>query len=136
MKHCKRVALPEIVDARGGLIFAEDDRHVPFKIKRFFCIYGVPEGGHRGAHAHRNHHQFILMLNGASTISIDEGVGTADVRLDHPSQGLYVPPLVWIELTRFTAGAVCLVLTSEHFDESDYIRDYAEFRKIALGERG
>jgi hypothetical protein len=111
-------------------MFAEDERHIPFRIRRVFAIYQVPAGQMRGAHAHRTSHQFILMLAGGSTISIDEGRGIYEERLDCPTQGLYVPPLVWIELRDFTSDAVCLVLTSEHFDEADYIRDRAEFLRL------
>jgi hypothetical protein len=69
------------------------------------------------------------MLNGASSVSIDEGIGAEVVRLERPTYGLYVPPMVWLELGDFTPGAVCLVLTSAHFDETDYIRDATEFRR-------
>jgi dTDP-4-dehydrorhamnose 3,5-epimerase-like enzyme len=129
MKCCRRVELPEIVDQRGGLTFAEADLHVPFGIRRMFAIYSVPPGTHRGGHAHRRQHQFIIMMNGAATVSVDEGADVVDVRLEHPTQGLYVPPMVWIDLRDFTPGTVCLVLTSDYFDEADYIRDYAEFRR-------
>lgn len=112
-------------------MFAEHERHIPFPIKRIFTIYDVPAGQTRGGHAHRAQHQFILMLAGASTISIDEGAVTASERLERPIDGLYVPPLVWIELTEFTPGAVCVVLTSDRFDEADYIRDRDEFRRLA-----
>ena len=135
MKRCKRVDLPEIVDPRGRLMFAEGDRHIPFEIKRIFAIYDVPAAVRRGGHAHREQHQFIMMLNGASQVSTNEGFGIVDVRLERPTHGLYVPPMVWIELGDFTPGAVCLVLTSAHFDEADYIRDYAEFQQLVGGER-
>jgi WxcM-like, C-terminal len=121
--------LPEIVDPRGGLMFAEDDRHIQFAIKRIFAIYDVPATLRRGGHAHRQQHQFIIMLNGASSVSIDEGFGAEIVRLERPTHGLYVSPMVWLELGDFTPGAVCLVLTSGHFDETDYIRDATEFRR-------
>jgi hypothetical protein len=130
VKCCKRVTLPETADLRGRLMFAEDERHIPFRIRRVFAIYQVPAEQTRGAHAHRTCHQFILMLAGGSTISIDEGAETCEERLDRPTQGLYVPPLVWIELKDFTPDAVCLVLTSEHFDETDYVRDRVEFQRL------
>lgn len=113
-------------------MFAEDDRHIPFRVRRIFSIYDVPSGQTRGAHAHRALHQFIVMLAGGSTVSIDEGRDVGEERLDRPTQGLYVPPLVWTELKEFTPDAVCLVLTSAHFDEADYIRDYDEFHRIVL----
>jgi len=131
VKCCRRVTLPETADLRGRLMFAEEDRHIPFLVRRVFAIYQVPAEQTRGAHAHRTCHQFIVMLAGGSTISIDEGTETCEERLDHPTQGLYVPPLVWIELRDFTPDAVCLVLTSEHFDQADYVRDRVEFERLA-----
>jgi hypothetical protein len=130
VKCCRRITLPETADLRGRLMFAEDERHIPFRVRRVFAIYQVPAGQPRGAHAHRTCHQFIVMLAGGSTVSIDEGADTCEERLDRPTQGLYVPPLVWIELRDFTPDAVCLVLTSEHFDEADYIRDRVEFQRL------
>ena len=112
-------------------MFAEDERHIPFSIKRFFTIYDVPAGQTRGGHAHRTQHQFVVMLAGRCTVDIDEGAGKFAEHLDSPIQGLYVPPLIWIALKDFTPGAVCLVLTSAHFDEADYIRECGEFRQIA-----
>jgi hypothetical protein len=112
-------------------MFAEDERHIPFQVRRVFALYQVPAGQTRGEHAHRTCHQFVVMLAGGSTISIDEGAETCEERLDSPTQGLYVPPLVWIELRDFTPDAICLVLTSEHFDEADYIRDRVEFQRLA-----
>ena len=132
VKCCKRVMLPEIADQRGRLMFAEDDRHIPFKVRRIFSIYNVPARQTRGAHAHRTQHQFVIMLAGGCTILIDEKAETEVQRLDRPTEGLHVPPLVWIELRDFTPDAVCLVLTSAHFDEADYIRDHAEFQRLVV----
>src|SRR5258706_378240 len=126
----KNRPLPGTPDLRGRVMVAGDERHIPFRIRRVFAIYQVPAEQTRGAHAHRTCHQFILMLAGGSTISIDEGAETCEERLDRPTQGLYVPPLVWIELRDFTPDAVCLVLTSEHFDETDYVRDRVEFQRL------
>jgi hypothetical protein len=135
MKCCRRIDLPEIADPRGRLMFAAGDRHIPFETKRIFAIYDVPATIRRGGHAHREQHQFIMMLNGSSRVSVDEGLDVADVRLDRPIQGLYVPPMVWIELGDFTPAAVCLVLASAQFDEADYIRDRAEFQRL-VGKPG
>jgi len=111
-------------------MFAEQDRHVPFQVKRVFAIYDVAEGAQRGRHAHRTQHQFLVMLAGSCLVSVDEGNVKFTERLDSPTQGLYVPPLIWIELTQFDKNAVCLVLTSDLFSEADYIRDHTEFASI------
>src|SRR5262249_15451610 len=128
--------LPEFTDDRGRLMFAEEARHIPFPVKRIFAIYGTPPGKARGDHAHRVQHQFVIMLAGGCTLIVCEEKGKYEERLESPVRGLYVPPLVWLELKDFSAGAVCLVLTSDRYDESDYIRDYAEFRQLAAARDG
>jgi dTDP-4-dehydrorhamnose 3,5-epimerase-like enzyme len=129
-RRTKTIVLPEIVDDRGRLMFAEDSRHIPFPVKRIFAIYDIPPGRSRGTHAHRTQHQFVIMLAGSCSILIDEGAAGTDEHLDNSAIGLYVPPMVWIELKNFSSGAVCLVLASAHFDETDYIRDYSEFKRL------
>jgi hypothetical protein len=125
------ITLPEIADARGRLLFGEEGRHIPFPIKRIFAIYGVNEGARRGGHAHRRQEQFIIMLAGQCRITIRDGAGISEQYLRKPTDGLYVPPITWVELDAFTPDAVCLVLASAAFDEADYIRDYTEFERLA-----
>jgi dTDP-4-dehydrorhamnose 3,5-epimerase-like enzyme len=123
----RRISLPQITDARGSLMFAEETRHIPFAVKRIFAIYDVPEGGARGGHAHRVQEQFLMMAAGGCSILIDDGADRSEVRLEGPTEGLYIPAGLWLELRNFSARAVCVVLASGRYDESDYIRDYREF---------
>jgi hypothetical protein len=109
---------------------AECGSHVPFEIKRIFAIYDVPPGEARGAHAHRVQHQFIIMLTGACRITVDDGASQTEDDLTSPKEGLHIPPLVWIELKAFSPDSVCLVLASGLFDADDYVRDYAEFKRL------
>jgi len=127
------IELPERADARGALTFAQEGDHIPFPVKRFFAIYGVTEGASRGAHAHRAQHQFLVMLAGRSVVTVDNGADRTAVALDRPNLALYAPPMLWLELDKFSAGAVCMVLTSDVYSESDYIRDRAEFVRLADG---
>jgi hypothetical protein len=121
------VELPERADARGALTFAQIGDHIPFAVRRFFAIYNVAEGANRGGHAHRGQHQFLVMLSGSATITVDDGASRVRVTLDRPNLALHAPPMLWLELEDFSAGAVCMVLVSDVFSESDYIRDRAEF---------
>jgi dTDP-4-dehydrorhamnose 3,5-epimerase-like enzyme len=127
------IELPERADARGVLTFAQEGDHIPFAVKRFFAIYGVAEGASRGAHAHRTQHQFLVMLSGKSVITVDDGADRAAVVLDRPCLALYAPPMLWLELDGFSTNAVCMVLTSDIYSERDYIRDRAEFTRLAAG---
>lgn len=129
----RMIELPERADARGSLTFAQQGDQIPFAAKRFFAIYGVPVGAGRGAHAHREQHQFLVMLAGRAAVTVDDGVQSATVMLDRPNLALHAPPMLWLELDDFSADAVCMVLTSDVYSESDYIRDRTEFLRLAAG---
>lgn len=122
--------LPTVTDPRGALTFMETERHVPFEIKRVFYIYGVPAGESRGVHAHRRLHQVLICLSGGFEVAVDDGRSREVHRLDRPSQGLYVPPLIWTSMSKFDPGTVCLVLTSDYYDESDHVLDYSLFLSL------
>ena len=132
--HCL-IELPNRADARGALTFAQQGDHIPFPVKRFFALYDLAEGAHRGGHAHRQQHQFLLMLAGASTITLDDGGTRIPVRLDRPNLALYAPPMLWLDLNDFTPGAICMVLTSDVYAESDYIRDRNTFLELTKANR-
>ncbi len=124
---CKLLELPKITDRRGSLSFAEAQRHVPFEIKRIFYLYDVPASETRAAHALRSCQQFIIAISGSFEVKVDNGSVKGRFLLDRPDVGLYVPPLVWRELGVFSPNAVCMVLASEFYDETDYLDEYADF---------
>ena len=127
VSDCKIIDLPKIVDPRGNLTFLEGERHVPFDIKRIFYLYDIPTGESRGAHAHKELHQFLICLSGSFDVALDDGENKKIVHLNRPWQGLHIPPMVWAAELNFDAGSVCLVLASMAFNESDYYRDYDQF---------
>lgn len=124
---CKVIELPKITDPRGNLTFIEGEHHVPFSIRRVFYLYDVPTGSDRGAHAHRECHQFLICLSGSFDVALDDGREQRTVHLNRPWQGLHIPPHIWASEVNFDPGSVCLVLASELYNESDYIRDYPTF---------
>ncbi len=122
------IDLPKITDpTRGSLTVVENNKEVPFDIKRAYWTYDVPAGEWRGGHAHKKQRELILAVSGCFTLSLDDGTERKDVLLNHPYQAILVNDGIWRELHDFSSGAVCLVLTEEFFDEEDYIRDYQEF---------
>ena len=133
MERVKIIDLPKITDIRGNLTFIEENRHIPFKIKRVYYLYDVPGGETRGGHAHRNLEQFIIATTGSFTVVIDDGFKREYFTLNRSYYGLYIPTMVWRELENFSSGSVCLVLASEFYNEDDYIYDYKEFKRIKLG---
>lgn len=127
--------LPKIRDARGNLTFIEGGRHVPFPIRRVYYLYDAPAGATRGGHAHRNQQEFVISASGSFTVDLDDGVTRESYFLNSPSSGLYIPRMVWRELHNFSSGSVCLVVASEEYDESDYLRNYDDFLCAAQEDR-
>jgi hypothetical protein len=125
--RCHVSDLPRIRDVRGNLSYIEGPSLVPFDIQRVYYLYDVPGGADRGAHAHKALHQLVIALSGAFDIVLDDGKDRKSIRLDRAYKSLYICPMIWRTLNNFSSGAVCLVLASERYDESDYIRDYGDF---------
>lgn len=129
VESCRVIDLPKITDARGNLTFVEGNRHVPFDVKRVFYLYDVPTGESRGAHAHREQHQFLTCLSGSFDVELDDGRTRTTVHLNRPWKGLHIPPMIWAAEVNFDPNSVCLVLASDVYDEADYIRSYDDFLK-------
>jgi hypothetical protein len=127
LQECHLLEFPKIQDYRGNLSFIEENRHVPFDIKRVYYLYDVPGGESRAGHAHRALESVIIAINGSFDVLIDDGTEQKTHRLCRANEGLYLCRGIWRELHNFTSGSVCLVLASELYDESDYFRDYAVF---------
>lgn len=127
IESCRVIDLPKITDPRGNLSFIEAGVHIPFDIKRVYYLYDVPGGADRGSHAHKNLHQFVVAMSGSFDVVLDDGVKKQRFHMNRSHYGLYVCPMMWRDLDNFSSGAVCMVLASEHYDESDYIRDYEQF---------
>ena len=128
---CREIQLPVISNPAGNIAVIEEAVGVPFRIRRVYYLYGVPEGAERGGHAHRDLEQLLVAVSGRFDVVLDDGEARRSVPLASPDRGLYLPRMVWRELTGFSSGAVCLVLASEPYDEADYIRDYDEFAALS-----
>ncbi|WP_300759212.1 FdtA/QdtA family cupin domain-containing protein [uncultured Brachyspira sp.] len=114
-------------DERGQLVALEEYKEVPFKIKRVYYMYDMSPGIVRGRHAHKNLQQILICIHGSCKILLDNGNEKKVVPLEKPYEGLYVANNMWHEMFEFSEGAVLMVLASELYDESDYIRNYEEF---------
>lgn len=125
--------VPKVADLRGNLTFIEGNKHIPFDIARVYYIYDVPSGSSRAGHAHRRLRQLFLALSGSFAIHLDDGTNKETIFLNRPNVALYVPPGVWRVIDDFSGGAVMLVLASEPYDESDYMRTYDEFQQYVHG---
>lgn len=112
---------------QGNISVVENNKEVPFGIKRVYYLYDVPGGESRGAHAHKELYQLIIAASGSFTVTLDDGEVKRTFLLNRPYQGLLIVPGIWRTLDDFSSGSVCMVLASEKYDEKDYIRTYEEF---------
>lgn len=131
LNDCKRISIPKISDpdGRGNLSVLEKDI-LPFDIKRVYYLYDVPSGSTRGGHAHKELQQFLIAVSGSFDVVLDDGQNRKIVSLNRPDEGLLIPTGIWRELENFSSGAVCLSLVSDVYKESDYIRDYQQFKSF------
>ncbi len=120
---------PQHGDARGQLVALEELRDIPFSVKRVYYMYDTGENVRRGRHAHKSLEQILICIHGSCKILLDNGREKEVVELNVPYEGLYVSNIIWREMYDFSPDAVLMVLASEYYDESDYIRDYNEFLK-------
>lgn len=125
---CSVVELGKIENNQGNLTVVQSNQDVPFDIKRVFYLYDIPGGEARGAHAHKQCHQFLVAVSGCFEVALDDGVNKRTITLNRPFYGLHIPPGIWAAEQEFSSGSVCLVMTSETFSEEDYIRDYEQFK--------
>lgn len=124
------INLPKFLDARGNLSFIEQEKHIPFVIKRAYWIYDVPGGECRGGHAYRNNEEFIISLSGSFDVVLNDGTERKVFSLNRSYHGLYVPKGLWREMENFSTNSLALILSSTDYDAHDYIRDYDEFLKL------
>jgi len=121
------IEIPKITDPRGNLSVVEEG-FLPYTVKRVYYLYDVPSGAYRGGHAHKEQQEFLIPLSGSFEVILDDGENKKSVTLNKPNKGLLIPTGIWRELENFSSGAVCLVLSSGRFLESDYIREYNDFK--------
>ncbi|WP_151725852.1 WxcM-like domain-containing protein [Acinetobacter radioresistens] len=128
MSLIKLIDLPSLGDQRGGLVAIESNQSIPFEIRRLYYIFNTTNQS-RGYHAHIDLKQVAVCVQGSCRFILDNGHVREEVILSSPTQGLYIEALTWREMHDFSDDCVLLVLASEHYDESDYIRNYQEFLK-------
>lgn len=129
------IDLPPLGDERGSLVAIEANKHIPFQVKRVYYIFGTQAGVSRGFHAHKNLQQLAVCVTGKCRMLLDDGINKQSVWLDSPTKGLLIDNNVWREMHEFSDDCVLLVLASEYYDESDYIRNYSDFLENTGGSR-
>lgn len=129
--HIKLIQLQKHGDDRGSLVALEDQKNVPFPIRRVYYLFGTVQGVRRGFHAHRELNQMAIVVRGSCRFHLDDGKEKIDILLDNPAQGLMLPPMLWHEMYDFSEDCVLMVLADNHYDEADYLRSYDDFKNQA-----
>lgn len=124
---CSIIELPRVQNRAGNITPINNNQEIPFEVKRVFYIYDIPGGEDRGAHAHKECHQFLVAASGSFEIELNDGKIKRTVVLNRPYFGLHIPPGIWAAEKGFSSGTVCLVLASGLYQESDYIRNYIDY---------
>lgn len=127
MSLLKLIDLKPLGDERGQLSVLEAQKNIPFSIRRVYYLTNMKPDVPRGFHAHKKLEQVAVCVAGECCMLLDDGNNKEKVLLDSPTKAIRIEPMVWHEMHDFSADCVLLVLASEHYDESDYIRDYSAF---------
>lgn len=124
---CSIMTIQQLGGRQGHLAVISNNLDLPFNIERVFYLYDIPGGESRGAHAHKECHQFLIAASGAFEVNVDDGKNSKSFNLNRPDFGLYIPPGIWAAEKNFSSGSICLVLASHMYSEVDYIRSYDSF---------
>jgi UDP-2-acetamido-3-amino-2,3-dideoxy-glucuronate N-acetyltransferase len=130
MPLVERFQFQHLLNPEGSIVVAHSERDVPFAIQRIYYLYGVPSGQTRGFHAHKTLMQIAVCVRGSCRFRLDNGAESDEIVLSKPSEGIVIRPMMWREMSEFTDDCVLLVLASAPYDESDYIRNYQDFRNV------
>jgi hypothetical protein len=124
---CSVYSLPKITNRAGNITPVHNETEIPFSVKRIFYLYDIPAGESRGAHAHKECHQFLIAASGSFEVLLDDGRAKRLIQLNRPFVGLHIPPGIWASEINFSGGSICLVLASHKYDANDYLRSYDQF---------
>lgn len=131
---CSVIELPKIKNLAGNITaLSNNSGLIPFEVHRVFYLYDIPGGESRGAHAHKECHQFLISASGSFEVLLDDGSIKRQILLNRPYLGLHIPPGIWASEENFSSGAICLVLASHSYDGEDYLREYESFLKYKEG---
>jgi len=126
----KIIELPRVLDERGNLSFFENEKHVPFTIKRTYWIYDVPGGEARGGHAYHSLQEFIVALSGSFDVILNDGHTEKRFALNRSYVGLYVPRMIWRQMENFSTNSLALIVASDLYKQEEYIPDFEQYKTL------
>lgn len=124
------IDLPIRADERGSLVVVESGKSLPFEVRRVYYIFGTQSGVSRGFHAHKVLRQAAVCVSGRCRIKLDDGKESVHVWLDSPNKAIKIDQMVWHEMDEFSPECVLLVFADDHYEETDYVRNYEKFLEI------
>ena len=124
---CAIIDVAKIYNEAGSITVVENEKNIPFDVKRIYYLYDIPSGELRGGHAHYELEQFLISASGSFDVLLDDGKNRKNFSLNRPNLALHIVPGLWREIYNFSSGSICLVLASHKYNEKDYIRDYKNF---------
>jgi hypothetical protein len=124
---CTVFELPKVKNRAGNITAVQNNIEIPFEIKRIFYLYDIPGGESRGAHSHKECHQFLIAASGSFEVLLDDGKTKRLIQLNRPNIGLHIPPGIWASEINFSSGSICLVFASHIYNEQDYLRNYDDY---------
>lgn len=127
--NCSVIDLPVIRNEAGNIAVLENQFNVLFDVKRVYFLYDIPANSHRGGHAHYELEQYVIAASGSFSFVLDGGNERKEVFLNRSNKALHIKKGIWRDMKDFSGGSVCLVLASMPYSESDYIRDFNEFKQ-------
>ncbi len=127
---CEIVEIDVAHNDAGNISVLENNKNIPFAIKRVYYLYDAPMGSERGGHAHHELEQYVIAASGSFTFVLDDGTQRREVFLNQPNKALHIKPGIWREIKNFSSGSICLVFASHEYNEADYIRDYSDFKVL------
>lgn len=135
--NCRLITLERHGDIEGTLSIVENGILSPigYDVRRVYYLFDAPSDASRGGHSHRAQSEFLIAVSGSFDVTLDDGNKVVKHTLNRPYKGLLIPPGIWRTLDNFSAGSVCLVLSSGEYEESDYVRDYDEFKILTAPKR-
>ena len=124
---CKIYNITKIKNISGSITVLENNKNIPFEIKRIYYLYDVPSGESRGGHAHYSLNQYLVAASGSFDVDLDDGNSKKSFFLNKPDQALHIIPGIWRSIRNFSSGSILLVMASDFYLEEDYIRTYSDF---------
>ncbi|STO31153.1 WxcM-like, C-terminal [Fusobacterium necrogenes] len=119
----KLINFDEFGDENGKLVAIENNKNIPFDIRRIFYIYGTKNGVVRGQHANRISRFILICLMGSCEVKVYDMKEKIEenFKLDSATKGLYLDRMIWKDMYNFSEDCVLLVLSDSEYIKDEYI---------------